>query len=167
MNNPCARLREALNAMQVLGKIEQVSSFYETEPMEVKEQPWFVNCSLKLCTVLEAEMLMKALLAIERKMGRIRARSKGPRVIDIDLLLYNEDVIDRHGLRVPHPAMAQRRFVLAPLAEIAPDAWHPGLNKTVSELFSALGESAGAVRKLDASIQNASGTHSPPVFQKR
>lgn len=149
MNDPSARLREAIHRLNQLGLVKQVSSFYETEPMEFTQQPWFTNCAVELCTTLQAKPLVHALLAIEREMGRVRTRSKGPRIIDIDLLLLNDEVIDETDVQVPHPAMQQRRFVLAPLAEIAGEAIHPRLRKTISELLSGLGQAGGTVHRLD------------------
>ena len=150
INNPVLQLSQALNRLKTLGFVERVSSFYNTEPIEFTEQPWFLNCSLKLCTDLNPEALLDGLLKIEQEMGRTRTGAKGPRIIDIDLLLYNADVIHKRNLQLPHPAMARRRFVLVPLVEIAPDAWHPVLHKTALELLNDLGE-GGIVHKLDVS----------------
>jgi 2-amino-4-hydroxy-6-hydroxymethyldihydropteridine diphosphokinase len=151
MNDPSVQLSEAIKRLKTLVLVEQVSSFYSTEPIEFREQPWFANCSLELRTALDPRALMDALLRIERDMGRTRTQPKGPRIIDIDLLLFNDDVINEPDLQVPHPAMAQRRFVLVPLAEIAPGAWHPVSHKTASDLLKALGDGGGVVRKLDIS----------------
>src|SRR5947207_12563019 len=105
MNSPSLQLQEAIRRLERLGGINKISSFYETEPMEVTEQPWFVNCALELRTRLDAKDLMRGLLEIEKEMGRTRTQSKGPRTIDIDLLLFDDQLIDEEGLRVPHPAM--------------------------------------------------------------
>jgi 2-amino-4-hydroxy-6-hydroxymethyldihydropteridine diphosphokinase len=135
-------LREAIARLDAAGRVVSVSSFYETEPVEfpaeVKDQPWFLNCAVKLDTTLTPEQLMQTALQIERQMGRIRKEIKGKRNIDIDILLFGEAVIGSPELTIPHPAMHERRFVLEPLAEIAPDAWHPVLKKSVEELLKEL-----------------------------
>jgi 2-amino-4-hydroxy-6-hydroxymethyldihydropteridine diphosphokinase len=145
-----ANLLAAIEQLRSLGDVRAVSSFYETEPMEVAQQPWFLNCAVALDTELMPRQLMGRLLAIEQSMGRRRRASqpKGPRTIDLDILLFGSSVVEAQGLTVPHPAMHERRFVLEPLAEIAPDLRHPVFKRTIRELRDALGPNAGAVRKL-------------------
>jgi 2-amino-4-hydroxy-6-hydroxymethyldihydropteridine diphosphokinase len=118
--------------------VAAVSSFYETEPVEVTAQPWFLNCAIALETTKTPEVLMMSILRIEQEMGRKREQKKGPRTIDIDILLFGSALIDTAELAVPHPAMHQRRFVLEPLAEIAPEALHPQFRKTIRGLLEAL-----------------------------
>jgi 2-amino-4-hydroxy-6-hydroxymethyldihydropteridine diphosphokinase len=145
-----ANLRAAIRALQSLGEIVAVSSFYETEPVEFTDQPWFVNCAVALNTETMPQQLLSAILRIERDMGRRRSpkHRKGPRPIDIDILLFGVSIIRSPSLEVPHPAMHQRRFVLEPLAEIAPGEPHPVLKRTTRELRDAL-PSGQTVRKLD------------------
>lgn len=143
------QLREAIRYLVSLGHVVSVSSFYETEPVEVTDQPWFLNSAVALETPKEAPELMSELLNLERQMGRRRTQPKGPRTIDIDLLLFGDLFIDTPELTVPHPAMHKRRFVLMPLAEIAPEARHPVLKKTVRELLEGLPEGQ-IVRKVTA-----------------
>jgi 2-amino-4-hydroxy-6-hydroxymethyldihydropteridine diphosphokinase len=138
-----ANLREAIKRIAQLGDVQAVSSFYDTAPVGYTEQPRFLNGALLLETELEPLDLMHALLAIERTMGRDRtaAPAKGPRVIDLDLLLMGDAVLgpdDHTDLTLPHPAMAERRFVLEPLAEIAPAMVDPISGKTVAEMLAAL-----------------------------
>ena len=133
-----AHLREAIEGLRELGDVTAVSSFYETEPVEFTRQAWFLNCAVALETDKMPKQLLTAVLRLEREMGRKRTIAKGPRVIDIDILLFGSSVIDTAQLTVPHPAMHERRFVLEPLAEIAPEARHPVLKKTVRELRDAL-----------------------------
>jgi 2-amino-4-hydroxy-6-hydroxymethyldihydropteridine diphosphokinase len=140
-------LRSAIEQLSRVGRVVAVSLFYETEPMEVKAQAWFLNCVVEVETEKSAAELLDALLSIERAMGRERVQAKGPRNIDIDILLLGDAVIDEKGLKVPHPAMHQRRFVLAPLAEIAPDAIHPVFKRSARELLEALPQ-GDVVRKF-------------------
>jgi len=131
-------LREALQRLRQLGTVGTVSSLYETEPVGFTAQPWFLNCAAMLETEKMPRQLLKAVLDLEREMGRRRTQFKGPRKIDIDILLFGSAVVETKGLTIPHPALHERRFVLEPLAEIAPDMRHPVLKKTIRELRDAL-----------------------------
>ena len=144
----CARnIREAIARLEALGHVVAASSFYETEPVEFTDQAWFLNCAAALETTKTPAQLMAALLTIEREMGRQRTQKKGPRTIDIDILFFGDTVMDSPELIIPHPAMQQRRFVLEPLAEIAAEARHPVLGKTIRELLAEL-PAGQTVRKI-------------------
>lgn len=146
-----ANLRQAINSLEKLGTVQTVSSFYETEPVEVeREQPWFLNCAVALKTQLDPQPLLERILALEQAMGRRRTEPKGPRTIDLDIIFWGDAVINTPVLTIPHPAMQQRRFVLEPLAEIAPGFRHPVLKRSVRELLADLPPEGGAVRKLSA-----------------
>jgi 2-amino-4-hydroxy-6-hydroxymethyldihydropteridine diphosphokinase len=140
-------IREAITRLGSVGCVVAVSSFYETEPVEFTDQAWFLNLAVALETTEMPNPLMTALLSIEQEMGRQRTREKGPRTIDIDILLFGDLIMDSQKLTIPHPAMQHRRFVLEPLAEIAPEARHPVIGKTVRELFAAL-PAGQTVRKI-------------------
>jgi len=135
-----ANLEEAVQRIGGLGEVRAVSSFYDTEPVGFLEQPRFLNGALVLETELEPVELMRELLGVERAMGRERegAIAKGPRVIDLDLLLYGDVVMSTEELTLPHPEMQARRFVLEPLAEIAPEWVHPALGVTVGTMLERL-----------------------------
>jgi 2-amino-4-hydroxy-6-hydroxymethyldihydropteridine diphosphokinase len=116
-------------------EVVRVSSMYDTEPVDYLDQAWFLNCVVEAQTHLSARALLHALQGIETQMGSKKWIVKGPRLIDIDLLLYGEQTIETPELQVPHPRMTQRRFVLVPLAEIAPGVRHPSWNGTAQELL--------------------------------
>jgi 2-amino-4-hydroxy-6-hydroxymethyldihydropteridine diphosphokinase len=133
-----ANLENAISQLGQLGEVLAVSSFYETEPVEVTAQPWFLNCAVKLETEKMPKQLLNGILDLEREMGRRRMQNKGPRNIDIDILLFGSSIVETKGLTIPHPALHERRFVLEPLAEIAPEIRHPVFKKTIREMRDAL-----------------------------
>ena len=144
-----ANLREAIAHVGELGPVGKVSALYETEPVEVLgRQPWFLNCAVAVETELMPLEFLQRLLAIELAMGRKRTEPKGPRTIDMDIIFFGDEVLDTKELSLPHPAMQHRRFVLEPLAEIAPEAMHPVLRQTVRELLNSLPPDSGAIRRF-------------------
>jgi 2-amino-4-hydroxy-6-hydroxymethyldihydropteridine diphosphokinase len=143
-----ANLRKAIASLADAGvRVSKISSFYETEPVDLREQPWFLNCVVEGETGLSALELLRGLREIESRMGSKKLVAKGPRLIDMDILLYGSEMIDTPELQVPHPRMLLRRFVLVPLAEIAPQFQHPSWMKTVSELAAATTDRS-EVRKI-------------------
>jgi 2-amino-4-hydroxy-6-hydroxymethyldihydropteridine diphosphokinase len=130
-------LQAAIAALPDAGvSVRRVSAFYETEPVDYLEQAWFLNCVVEGETQLPPFELLRALRGIESRMGSKKLIAKGPRLIDVDILLYGQHTIDSAELQVPHPRMTLRRFVLLPLAEIAPGLRHPTWSGTVERVLS-------------------------------
>ena len=144
-----ANLRNAIEKLQAIGNPVAISSFYETEPVDVAAQPWFLNCAVKFDTEKMPRQLIASILALEQEMGRSRKQKKAPRTIDIDILLFGSSCIEIPSLTVPHARMHERRFVLEPLAEIAPETRHPVFKRTIRELRDAL-PPGQTVRKISS-----------------
>ena len=143
-----ATLGAAIAALLPAGvRVGQVSSIYETEPVDFLEQPWFLNCVVEAETEMEPHALLQSLRAIESQLGSQKEFAKGPRKLDLDILLYDGETIATPDLQIPHPRMLQRRFVLAPLAEIAPNLQHPSWPATASTLLAHLTDPS-QVRRL-------------------
>jgi 2-amino-4-hydroxy-6-hydroxymethyldihydropteridine diphosphokinase len=149
LGDRAGNLRTAIGELGAAGvEMERVSSVYETEPVDYLDQPWFLNIVAQGITNVSPRDLLRAIREIEKRMGSQKLIAKGPRLIDIDMLLYGAQKIDSPELQVPHPRMLQRRFVLQPLAEIAPDLTHPSWSGTLVEQLKALRDPS-AVKKLN------------------
>lgn len=136
-----AHLRAAIDALGPAGiRVKKISSVYETEPVDYLEQSWFYNCVVEAETNLDPLALLRALHAIESAMESKKEIPKGPRLIDLDILFYGSETITTHELEVPHPRLHLRRFVLVPLAEIAPEFCHPALHATAAELLARVSD---------------------------
>jgi 2-amino-4-hydroxy-6-hydroxymethyldihydropteridine diphosphokinase len=140
-------LAAACDAIEdAVGKIVNRSAVYETEPWGKKDQPEFLNQAVEVETELSAEALLNRVLEIEKKLGRKRDERWGERTMDIDILFYGDKVIHTDNLVVPHPRMAERRFVLVPLAEIGGDLMHPVLRTKVREMLEACRDQLNVIR---------------------
>jgi 2-amino-4-hydroxy-6-hydroxymethyldihydropteridine diphosphokinase len=137
LGDRAANLRAAIAALPSANlHVRKVSSFYETEPVDYLDQPWFLNCVVEGATDSQPVDLLHALRAIESQLGSKKTFAKGPRLLDIDILLFGELSLDTPELQIPHPRMLERKFVLAPLAEIVPQLQHPSWPATASELLA-------------------------------
>ena len=133
-----AQIAQAIEKLREIGTVGKISSLYETEPVGLTDQEWFLNCALILQTIFTPQQLLKKLKHIEKEIGRTPSVQNGPREIDIDILLYEDHILQTDTLIIPHPRMQERAFVLAPLVEIAPRVLHPIIKKTITQLFSEL-----------------------------
>ncbi len=130
----CLKAVERLNTHPNLTLIAR-SSLYQSEPFGITDQDWFVNSVVQLTTSLSPEELLRACLSIEQAMGRTRTKKWGPRIIDLDILFYDDLILKQEGLEIPHSGIAERSFVLAPMNEIAPEFIHPKLKKSIQTLL--------------------------------
>ncbi len=151
MESPAANCRRAMDrlgdspGMTLLAR----SSLYRSEPFGKTDQDWFVNAVVRIDTSLSPEELLKACLSIEQEMGRSRSEKWGPRIIDLDILFYDDLILKLEGLEIPHPGIPERSFVLVPMNEIAPDCIHPQLKKPVRTLLEEM-ENPQQVKRMDS-----------------
>ena len=148
-------LTQALTLLSQKIKLAKLSSIYETEPIGYKEQPFFLNIVCQISTDLSPEELLNLAKTIENKMGRVPSFPNAPRLIDIDILLYDNQIIDTQNLVIPHPRMTERAFVLVPLVEIAPGLVHPQAGKSIAELAANV-EGNSEVKKWHQEAANVS-----------
>lgn len=157
LGDRAANLERAVEALPENGvRVLRRSSIYETEPVDFLAQPWFLNCVVEAETSLDPRQLLEALQLIERGFGSKKLVPRGPRIIDLDILFYEDAVIHEAGMDIPHPRLAERRFVLVPLVELAPEFGHPVLCKTAAELLAATRDRS-AVR-IWQPLQGAAGS---------
>jgi len=131
--------------------VRRISSVYETEPVGYLDQPWFLNLAMEVESRVSPRALLSCCLGIEARQGRVRSFAGAPRPLDLDLLLIGNLILDEPDLRIPHPRMAERRFVLVPLAEIAPEAWHPGRRQTIASLLTSCPDASKVTRYSEMS----------------
>lgn len=131
-----AQITQALDRLAKVYTVLRVSPLYLTEPVGLKDQDWFLNCVVEVETEKDPKKLLSTLQSIERKMGKTKTRVNGPRTIDIDILFYNDEIINLKNLVVPHPRLHTRLFVLQPMMDLNPDLVHPVLKKTIRELYA-------------------------------
>jgi len=147
LGDRAANLERALALLDGAGvRIVRRSSLYKTEPVEFTAQGWFLNLAAEVETALMPRQLLHTIRRVEQEMGRRRIVRAGPRVLDIDILLYGTSVMRTPELEIPHPRMAGRRFVLVPMAELAPGLRHPILKLTMLELLAATGDRSQVIR---------------------
>jgi 2-amino-4-hydroxy-6-hydroxymethyldihydropteridine diphosphokinase len=142
-----AALIAAVQALSGGGRVRRVSAMFETEPVGYRDQPWFLNIAVEIETGFTPRELLAACLEIEARHGRVRTFAGAPRTLDIDILLHGDLVVDQPDLQIPHPRMTDRRFVLMPLAEIAPDAIHPVHRLSIAVLLARC-QDASAIRRV-------------------
>ena len=142
-------LLEAVRRLRKLGRVEVVSAVYETDPVGFDDQPPYLNAVAQLRTDFQPQRLLARLLEVEADLGRVRTFPNAPRTLDLDLLVYDDLVLDAPDLTLPHPRLHERAFVLVPLYEIAPELVHPRSGMSITDLLASLEPSIG-VRRLDA-----------------
>jgi 2-amino-4-hydroxy-6-hydroxymethyldihydropteridine diphosphokinase len=154
-----ANLRRAMDELGKVGvKVQRASSFYKTEPVDFGPQAWFLNCAVEVTTTLMPMQLLKAVKSVERTLGRRPGVNKGPRPIDIDILLYENVVVRTAALTIPHARMNTRRFVLIPLRELAPAARHPVSRKTVADMLQDTPDRSQVIRYKHETPDAGQGT---------
>lgn len=148
LGNRALHCRQAIENIASFSDVTAVSSYYETEPVGNEDQPHFINCAIEIMTDAKPHELLEKLHSIEKKFGKLRKEKWGPRTIDLDIIIYGDEIIDDPDLKIPHPEAHKRRFVLEPLAEIAPGLIHPILKVTIFNLLEDI-EDPHEVVKLE------------------